>query len=203
MAAAKISEIPTLFEKFKVAKNVLGRISVWDGDITKLSVDAIVNAANSRLAGGGGVDGAIHRAAGRKQLQEECQQYNGCAVGDAVITSGCNINHIKKIIHTVGPQVYGNVTDERRENLVACYRTSLDIAIENGMKSIAFCCISTGVYGYPNDDAAKTVTNFLTEYLEKNDTIERIVLVTFLDIDNEHYNKYFGDYAASKDQSIA
>lgn len=67
----------------------------------------------------------------------------------------------------------------------------------------AFCCISTGVYGYPNDDAAKTVTNFLTEYLEKNDTIERIVLVTFLDIDNEHYNKYFGDYAASKDQSIA
>ncbi|CAP26302.1 Protein CBG06070 [Caenorhabditis briggsae] len=195
---ATLAEIPTLFHKFRVAKRVLDRVSIWDGDITNLTVDAIVNAANSRLAGGGGVDGAIHRAAGRNELQAECRKYNGCAVGDAVITSGCNVNHIKKIIHTVGPQVYGSVTDEKRENLIACYRTSLDIAIENGMKSVAFCCISTGVYGYPNDDAAKTVTKFLTEFLENDDQIERIVLVTFLQVDNELYNEYFAKYAATK-----
>lgn len=177
---------------------MLDRVSVWDGDITRLAVDAIVNAANNRLAGGGGVDGAIHRAAGRSELQAECRQYNGCAVGDAVITSGCKLDHIKKIIHTVGPQVYGSVNDEKRDNLIACYRTSLDIAIENGMKSVAFCCISTGVYGYPNDDAAKTVTNFLTEFLENDDKLERIVLVTFLDVDNKLYNDYFSKYAASK-----
>ncbi|EFO93762.1 hypothetical protein CRE_12784 [Caenorhabditis remanei] len=180
------------------------------------------------LFAGGGVDGAIHAAAGRSELQAECRQYNGCAVGDAVITSGCKIKHIKsihltlyvfifelsEIIHTVGPQVYGSVTDEKRDNLIACYRTSLDIAIENGMKSVvgaisekqllnnlisqAFCCISTGVYGYPNEDAAKTVTQFLTEFLEKDDKLERIVLVTFLDIDNQYYNNYFSKYAASK-----
>lgn len=177
---------------------MLDRVSIWNGDITRISIDAIVNAANSRLAGGGGVDGAIHHAAGRSELQAECRQYNGCAVGDAIITSSCRITHIKKIIHTVGPQVYGKVTDETRENLVACYRTSLDIAIENGMRSIAFCCISTGVYGYPNDDAAKAVTNFLTEFLEKDTNVERIVLVTFLETDNELYNKYFAEYAASK-----
>ncbi|KAF1757641.1 hypothetical protein GCK72_014097 [Caenorhabditis remanei] len=198
MTTATLTELPTLFQKFQVAKNVLDRISIWNGDITKLAVDAIVNAANGRLAGGGGVDGAIHAAAGRSELQAECRQYNGCAVGDAVITSGCKIKHIKKIIHTVGPQVYGSVTDEKRDNLIACYRTSLDIAIENGMKSVAFCCISTGVYGYPNEDAAKTVTQFLTEFLEKDDKLERIVLVTFLDIDNQYYNNYFSKYAASK-----
>ncbi|ULT95395.1 hypothetical protein L3Y34_004253 [Caenorhabditis briggsae] len=180
---ATLAEIPTLFHKFRVAKRVLDRVSIWDGDITNLTVDAIVNAANSRLAGGGGVDGAIHRAAGRNELQAECRKYNGCAV---------------EIIHTVGPQVYGSVTDEKRENLIACYRTSLDIAIENGMKSVAFCCISTGVYGYPNDDAAKTVTKFLTEFLENDDQIERIVLVTFLQVDNELYNEYFAKYAATK-----
>uniref|UniRef100_A0A8R1DKG7 Macro domain-containing protein n=1 Tax=Caenorhabditis japonica TaxID=281687 RepID=A0A8R1DKG7_CAEJA len=196
MSAAALSEIPTLYQTLKVAKNVLDRVSIWNGDITKIHVDAIVNAANGRLAGGGGVDGAIHRAAGRSELQVECRKYPGCDVGDAVITSGCGISHIKKIIHTVGPQIYGSVSEEKREKLISCYRKSLEVAKENDLKSIAFCCISTGVYGYPNEDAAKSVTKFLTEYLETDEELERIVLVTFLECDNQFYHEYFEKFAA-------
>ncbi|CAI5448580.1 unnamed protein product [Caenorhabditis angaria] len=190
-----LQEIPTLFAKYKVAKNILDRISIWNGDITRLQIDAIVNAANSRLAGGGGVDAAIHRAAGKTELQRECRQYDGCAVGEAVITSACKIEHVKNIIHTVGPQVYSSLKSSDREKLVNCYRNSLELAKENGLKSLAFCCISTGVYGYPNDDAAESVGDFLTKYLAENENIERIVLVTFLFIDYELYHEYFANFA--------
>ncbi|CAB3402848.1 unnamed protein product [Caenorhabditis bovis] len=192
------------FESWK--DDVLKRVSVWRGDICKLEVDAIVNAANRSLAGGGGVDGAIHRAAGYDRLQSECRKYGYCDVGRAVITSGCNIRHIKNIIHTVGPQVYGVVGEKEKNELISCYSSSLELAKKNGLKTIAFCCISTGVYGYPNEDAAKAVTEFLSNYLkcdQNNDKIERVVLVTFLDIDYNYYLKYFREFFNQEEKSAS
>ncbi|CAD6192858.1 unnamed protein product [Caenorhabditis auriculariae] len=197
--ATALEELPTLFHKYGVAKNVLGKLILWNGDITRIKVDAIVNAANSRLAGGGGVDGAIHRAAGHATLQEECRKYSGCKVGKAVITSGCGINHIKNIIHTVGPQVYGKLSEKHRDDLISCYRSSLELAVENKLSSIAFCCISTGVYGYPHNAAAEAVTDFLTNWLENDqnkDQISHVVLVTFMPVDQQCYEKYFDEFAA-------
>ncbi|CAI2350449.1 unnamed protein product [Caenorhabditis sp. 36 PRJEB53466] len=202
MSVTTLVEIPTLFQSLKVAKKVLDRVSIWNGDITKLEVDAIVNAANSSLRGGGGVDGAIHRAAGREKLQEECQRFGSCMVGDSVLTSGCNMKHIKNIIHTVGPQVYGHVKDSDREDLLSCYGTATHMALGLAHTTLAFCCISTGVYGYPNDDAAKTVTKFVTDFLETDDMMERIVLVTFLKVDNDLYHKYFAEYAESQSRKV-
>ncbi|VDN56172.1 unnamed protein product [Dracunculus medinensis] len=139
-------------------------IAVWNGDITKLQIDAIVNAANSRLLGGGGVDGAIHRAAG-PELLEECRKLNGCCVGEAKMTNAYNMTHVKKIIHTVGPQIRNDVTEENEKQLKSCYINSLDLASRNNLKTIAFPCISTGVYGYPNDKACDTVVNAVKDWL--------------------------------------
>ncbi|CAJ0589914.1 unnamed protein product [Cylicocyclus nassatus] len=197
-----LKEIPTLFEKFGVARGILGKISLWRGDITKLEVDAIVNAANSGLAGGGGVDGAIHRAAGVKELQKECRAIGHCDTGAAVITSACNLKHVKNIIHTVGPICHGaTASDEERKKLMSCYHSCLDLAVKNSLKTIAFCCISTGVYGYPQDDAAKTVVGLLTNWLgkpENSDHINRIVLVLFNPVDVDFYEKFFDDYAKTQ-----
>ena len=143
-------------------------IKLFQGDITTLKVDAIVNAANSSLMGGGGVDGAIHRAAG-KELLEECKTLNGCKTGEAKITKGYTLP-AKYIIHTVGPVWKGGNNNE--DNLLAnCYKNSLQLAVENGIKTIAFPAISTGIYNFPLERAIKIailqVTKFLKEYTSK------------------------------------
>ena len=160
------------------------RIEIEKGDITKLKVDAIVNAANSSLLGGGGVDGAIHRAAGPKLL-EECRTLNGCPTGEAKITRGYNLP-AKYVIHTVGPVWSGGNHNE--ETLLAnCYRNSLHLAVENKIKSIAFPAISTGVYHFPIEQATKIAVKETKEFLEKNKFIQKVIFVCF---DEDTYRVY-------------
>jgi O-acetyl-ADP-ribose deacetylase (regulator of RNase III) len=153
------------------------RIEIEKGDITKLGVDAIVNAANTSLLGGGGVDGAIHRAAGPKLLKE-CRTLNGCPTGEAKITKGYNLI-AKYIIHTVGPVWNGGCYNE--ETLLAnCYRNSLRLAAENNIKSIALPAISTGVYHFPLEQATKIAIRETKEFLDKNkSSIEKVIFVCF------------------------
>jgi O-acetyl-ADP-ribose deacetylase (regulator of RNase III) len=157
--------------------NVWSRIELQQGDITKLAVDAIVNAANSRLAGGGGVDGAIHRAAGYEQLQAACRKLGGCETGDAKITPGFNLP-AKHIIHTVGP-VYRDGAHGEPELLASCYRRSLEVALENNAKTIAFPAISTGVYGYPFDQATEIALQTTATFLAQNEAIKKVTFVFF------------------------
>lgn len=160
------------------------RIELFKGDITTLKVDAVVNAANSSLLGGGGVDGAIHRAAG-KELLAECRTLNGCKTGDAKITKGYNLP-AKFVIHTVGP-VWNSGKSNEPEKLASCYRRSLEVAIKHGIKTIAFPNISTGVYGYPKKEAAKIATQTVAEFLEKHDEIDQVIFSVF---DNENFEYY-------------
>jgi O-acetyl-ADP-ribose deacetylase len=160
-------------------------IEIIHGDITKVAADAIVNAANSSLMGGGGVDGAIHRAGGREIL-EECKlivlRQGGCRTGKAVITTAGNLP-AKFVIHTVGPIWSGGSNDEAQK-LSDCYKNSLQLAVKNDCKTIAFPNISTGVYRFPKERAAKIAVDTVSEFLASSDKIEKVIFVCF-DEENE------------------
>ncbi|XP_062949731.1 ADP-ribose glycohydrolase MACROD1 isoform X2 [Cynocephalus volans] len=152
--------------KYKKDKQLNEKISLFRGDITKLEVDAIVNAANSSLLGGGGVDGCIHRAAG-PLLTDECRTLQSCETGKAKITCGYRLP-AKYVIHTVGPIAHGEPSASQAAELRSCYLSSLDLLLEHRLRSAAFPCISTGVFGYPNEAAAEVVLATLREWLEQH-----------------------------------
>lgn len=200
--AISLGEIPSLASLYGASKLVAStrsaafspsspsasanqRAALIRGDITRLQVDAIVNAANSALRGGGGVDGAIHTAAGPRLL-EECRTIGGCPTGESRITKGYRLP-ATHVIHTVGP-IYSS-KDVSEPLLESCYRSSLQLAAEKGLKSIAFSGISTGVYGYPSVAAAVVACRTIREYLDQHDgPLEKVVLVTFLQKDVDAYN---------------
>ena len=160
------------------------KIEIVQGDITKLEVDAIVNAANTTLLGGGGVDGAIHRAAG-PELLAECRTLGGCQPGEAKITRGYRLP-ARFVIHTVGP-VWRSGKRGEPETLANCYRNSLQVAVENGIRTTAFPAISCGAYGYPIEEAAQIAVNTTREFLATTDQIEKVIFVLW---DEDVYEAY-------------
>ncbi|ESK90842.1 macro domain-containing protein [Moniliophthora roreri MCA 2997] len=203
----KLSHIRTLSQLYKTAilkpastatytPNVafLDRISLFQGDITKLEVDSIVNAANESLLGGGGVDGAIHRAAG-PQLLEECRGLNGADTGEAKITKAYKLPS-RHVIHTVGPIYNDSDIDLKAKQLASCYKSSLILAVENACKHIAFPSISTGIYGYPITDATHIALRQVREFYEteEGDKLDRVIFVVFSDKDKDVYENLIPEY---------
>jgi O-acetyl-ADP-ribose deacetylase (regulator of RNase III) len=167
------------------------RLEIEIADITTLDVDAIVNAANSGLAGGGGVDGAIHRAAG-PELLEECLALGGCDTGSAKITHGYNLR-ARAVIHAVGPVWMGGIADEHTL-LASCYRTSLDLAAQHELPSLAFPAISTGIYRFPPDIAARVAVGTVASELAGNPrAISRVIFCCFSVDSAEHHKNAFGE----------
>lgn len=210
-----LSEIPTIQEQYGIGSGRLDgteqsafsdKLSLWQGDITRLQVGAIVNAANSQMLGcfvpcHRCIDNAIHSAAGM-QLREECshimqekrmrcgRQYEE-PVGSAVLTKAYNLP-CDHVIHTVGPIVYGKLTDALREDLRRCYESVLNCCAENGIRSVAFCCISTGEFHFPNEEAAKIAVKTVTDFLKSHgDAMDRVVFNVFKDSDREIYERIF------------
>lgn len=172
------------------------QIHILRDDITRRQVDAIVNAANSTLLGGGGVDGAIHRAAGPELLQE-CRKLGGCRTGDAKITGGHHLP-ARHVIHTVGP-VFGEEQGREAELLAGCYRQCLRLAAEHGCKSIAFPSISTGAYSYPLTDASRIALNTIREFIRDHpDALEAIEIVTFSERDQHIYQQAYAEVFGSE-----
>jgi O-acetyl-ADP-ribose deacetylase (regulator of RNase III) len=170
--------------------DVRDKIDIRRGDITRLAVDAIVNAANTSLLGGGGVDGAIHRAAG-PQLLAECRTIGGCPTGEARITRGYNLP-ARFVIHTVGP-VYHGMTPERAAGLLGrCYENALALASQNGVEEIAFPAISCGVYGYPIAKACRVAVDTAIRFLEAETVVKKVIFVLF----SEEDRKVYADYLA-------
>jgi O-acetyl-ADP-ribose deacetylase (regulator of RNase III) len=163
--------------------SIISKIEIHQGDITQLSVDAIVNAANNSLLGGGGVDGAIHRAAG-PELLAQCRTIGGCPTGEARITRGYQLP-AKYVIHTVGP-IYRGTPQEPRL-LESCYRNSLGLALDHQIRTIAFPAISCGVYGYPLQDAARIALNTAVSFLEDHPSMTQIIFALFSDSDKATY----------------
>lgn len=163
------------------------KIEVIQGDITKLEVDVIVNAANHMLLPGGGVCGAIHRAAGPK-LAIECRTIGGCETGNAIITKAYNLR-AKSVVHAVGP-VFDDDPKIASELLASCYLRSMELASKSGYKSIAFPCISTGIFGYPKEPAAKVALEAVTIFPESS--LERVVFCCFEEVDFRIYNEILG-----------
>ncbi|KAH0335048.1 A1pp-domain-containing protein, partial [Aureobasidium melanogenum] len=211
-----LKEIPTLTSLYKLkhltpaASTVSGassayndRICVIRTDITKLEVDAIVNAANESLLGGGGVDGAIHRAAGEGLLRE-CEKLDGCDTGDAKITDAYELP-CKKVIHTVGPVYWRTKKHGKHTSLLqSCYRRSLDLAAENDCKSIAFSALSTGVYGYPSNEAAATAIGEVKKWLdtnEKADKLDHIIFCNFMEKDEDAYYEWLPKFFPPSEDS--
>ncbi|HDR90600.1 MAG TPA: O-acetyl-ADP-ribose deacetylase [Bacteroidetes bacterium] len=164
----------------------MDRIKLIQGDITQLKVTAIVNAANTSLLGGGGVDGAIHRAAG-SQLLETCRKLNGCPTGEAKITPGFRLP-ARYVIHTVGPVWQGGTRNED-QLLASCYRNSLQLAVEHNIPDIAFPNISTGVYGFPKERAARIALEEVATFLGMNESIKEVIFVAFDRENHEIYRK--------------
>lgn len=174
-------------------KDILEKIEIRQGDITQLDVDAIVNAANTKLLGGGGVDGAIHRAAG-PQLLEECRTIGGCPTGEARITKGYNLP-ARYVIHTVGPVYSGKPRDSQL--LTGCYVNSLKLAVDHQLATIAFPAISCGVYGYPIENASKIAVDTSCAFLKEHASLEKIIFIQFSQPDFEVYETYFKSLSPS------
>jgi O-acetyl-ADP-ribose deacetylase (regulator of RNase III) len=165
------------------------RLEVWQGDITQVAVDAIVNAANPSLLGGGGVDGAIHRAAG-PELLDECRTIGGCPTGEARLTKGYRLP-ARYVIHTVGPVYRGRPEDSRL--LAGCYQNSLELAMVHGIRTLAFPAISCGIYGYPLADACKIAVDVCAAFLDNHDVPEKVIFVLFSATDLDVYTRYLSN----------